>query len=270
MRRTALSLSLCMALLGAGCATVPSDPDAKAAYREANDPLEPLNRKVFGFNLILDRAVIKPAAKGYVRVVPRWGRDAIRNLVSNLNEPLVFTNNVLQGRFTRAGKTASRFALDSSLGLAGLIDFAGRHGLPRETGDFGQTLDAWGVPEGPYRILPALGPSNPRDGIGIGVDSYINPYRFVVEANHYPIVIAYGPIIVGGIDQRSRAIDALDAIEKESVDFYAALRSYFRQNRAAQLAGREAPPAPVQENIYDDPGAAARPKGAEDSGGLSR
>ena len=262
MNRAALSLSLCIALLGAGCAAVPSDPDARAAYREANDPLEPLNRKVFSFNLFLDRVLIKPVAKGYVRVVPRWGRDALKNFVFNLNEPLVLANNLLQGRLRRAGTTASRFVIDSSFGLGGLIDFAGLHGLRRETGDFGQTLHSWGVPEGPYLVLPVLGPSNPRDGIGLGVDSYINPYRFVVQANSFPTIIAYGPMIVGGIDERSRALDALDAIEKESVDYYASLRSYFRQNRVAILAGDGAPPAPVEENIYEDPGAATSPKGA--------
>jgi phospholipid-binding lipoprotein MlaA len=243
--------------MGGGCATVPKDPETRAVFREANDPLEPLNRKVFSFNQGLDSILIKPVAQGYVRAVPRPARDSIRNFLSNLNEPLVFANNVLQGQFRRAGTTAGRFVLDSTLGLAGLIDFAALHGLRKQTGDFGQTLFAWGVPEGPYLVLPVLGPSSPRDTIGLGADAYLSPYRFVVENNDSPTLIAYGPAILDGIDERSRAIDKLDAIQKEAVDYYSSLRSLFRQNREAQLRGGEAPPMPGQGTFYEDPGAAA-------------
>jgi len=266
-RRRAFALALALGLLGGGCATVPQDPDARAAFKEARDPLEPLNREVFAFNLALDRALIKPVAKGYVRLVPRWGRDAIRNFVANLNEPLVLANNLLQGRAGRAGTTVSRFILDSTVGLAGLIDFAGTRGLPRQRGDFGQTLWSWGVPEGPYLVIPVLGPSSPRDGLGLGVDSFINPYRFVVDNNEFPTVIAYGPMIIGGVDERARAIDALDAIERDSVDFYASLRSYYRQNRAATIRGGGPPPAPVHDDMYEDPDATRAPKG---EGSLTR
>ena len=257
MSRYALSIALGLALLEGGCASVPKDPGARAEYNEANDPLEPLNRKVFGFNLVLDRILIKPLAQGYLRAVPRPARDSIRNFLSNLNEPLVFGNNVLQGQFRRAGATAGRFVLDSTVGLAGLVDVGRRHGLQKQTGDFGQTLFAWGLPDGPYLVLPVLGPSNPRDAVGLGIDSYLNPYRYVVENNDNPTLLAYGPAILGGVDERSRSIDALDAIEREAVDYYASLRSLYRQNRAAQLRGNEALPTPGQGTFYEDPGAAA-------------
>jgi phospholipid-binding lipoprotein MlaA len=268
--RVPLRVALGLALLGGGCATVPKDPDARAAFSEANDPLEPLNRKVFGFNLFVDRILIKPVAQGYARALPRLARESIRNFVSNLNEPVVFANNVLQGQFRRAETTAGRFALDSTLGLAGLIDFASPRGMRKQTGDFGQTLFVWGVPEGPYLILPVLGPSNPRDTVGLGVDAYLSPYRFVVEDNDSPTLIAYGPAILGGIDERSRSIDELDAIEKEALDYYASLRSLFRQNRAAQLKGGDAAPTLGQDSFYEDPGVSPAEKGSTGADRLSR
>jgi len=268
VNRRAFIIGVGAAILG-GCAAVPKDPEARAGFREANDPFEPLNRKVFGFNQGLDSFLIKPVAKGYLRVVPRPARDSIRNFVSNLNEPEVFANNVLQGQFKRAGNTMGRFLLDTTVGIGGLFDVAGHYGHHRETGDFGQTLFVWGVPDGPYLVLPILGPSNPRDAAGLGVEAYINLYRYVVDDNQYPVLVAYGPAISGGIDERSRWIDQLDAIQKEAVDYYASIRSLFRQNRAAQLRGGEAPPAPEHGGFYDDPGAQTPPNAASGAGNVS-
>lgn len=270
MSRTARWLALGLALLGGGCATVPKDPEARAVFIETNDPLEPLNRKVFSFNQVLDSVLIKPVAQGYVRAVPRPARDSIRNFMSNLNEPLVFGNNVLQGQFRRAGTTAGRFVLNSTLGLAGLIDFAALHGLRKQTGDFGQTLYSWGAPGGPYLVLPVLGPSNPRDTVGLGTDAYLNPYRYAVENNDFPTLVAYGPAILGGIDERSRSIDKLDAIQKEAIDYYASLRSLFRQNREAQLRGGEEAPTPGEGTFYEDPGVATPEKPPPGAGQPSR
>ena len=246
MNRALLFCVLGLAALGGGCAAVPSDPAARAEFEAANDPWEPLNRRTFALNEFIDRHLLRPVVKVYVRVVPRPGRDAIRNFVSNLNEPVVFANNVLQGQLRRAGTTASRFVLDTTLGVGGLMDFAKNHGLPKQTGDLGQTFYVWGVHEGPYLVLPVFGPSNPRDAAGLGISYYFDPYRFVVEHNKVPTAVAYGPPILGGIDERARASDALDAIREDAVDYYASLRSFFRQNRAAQLRGNTpiAPPEP--------------------------
>jgi phospholipid-binding lipoprotein MlaA len=250
------------AVLLGGCAAVPKDPVARAEYREADDPLEPMNRRIFAFNEILDKAIIRPVAKGYVKVIPKAGRDGIKNFVSNLNEPLVFANNILQGQFSRAGTTAGRFVFNTTFGVGGVSDYAGRHGLPKQTGDLGQTFHVWGFPEGPYLMLPLFGPSNPRDGLGQAVTYFVDPYRFAVENNHAPTIVAYGPAVAGGVDERARALDPLDAIRKQSVDFYASLRSFFRQNRAAQLRGDTAPPAPGPDNFYEDPGAVSTPEPA--------
>jgi len=246
----------CLALLGGGCATVPTDPAERADFRAMNDPLEPLNRKVFAFNLFVDNNMIKPIAKAYVRVVPRPVRDSIKNFVSNLGESVVFGNDVLQLQFKRAEITACRFVLNTSIGIAGIFDFAETQGYHKQTGDFGQTLYAWGVPEGPYLVLPILGPSNPRDAAGQGMQAYLDPYRYVVENNHATFVVAYSPLILGDIDRRARAIDTLDAIQREAIDYYASLRSLFRQDRSAQLRGNAATPTPELEDFYEDPGRA--------------
>jgi phospholipid-binding lipoprotein MlaA len=134
----AARLACCgLLVLAAGCATVPRDPVALAAFKATNDPLEPLNRKTFAFNQGVDRALLKPLAKGYVWAIPGRGRDGIRNFIRNLHEPIVFFNNVLQGQFKRALTTAGRFVVNSTAGVAGVMDFAGRHGLARQHGDFG-------------------------------------------------------------------------------------------------------------------------------------
>lgn len=262
MKRAPLHPAWLAAVLLAGCASVPKDPAALAAFRANDDPLEPLNRRVFAVNEALDRAVIRPIAQAYVEVLPQPARDAVKAFVSNLNEPVVCANNLLQGQFRRAGTTACRFALDSTVGVGGLFDVARRWGLVKQTGDMGQTLHAWGAFEGPYLVIPVFGPSNPRDGVGMGLQAYLDPYRYVVANNHVSTLVAYSPAIAGDIDQRARALDALDALRKESIDYYAALRSLFRQNRAAQLGGDPSAPTPALEGMYDDPDAPSPQKPA--------
>jgi phospholipid-binding lipoprotein MlaA len=239
----------------AGCATPPRDPDALAAFKAANDPLEPLNRKTFAFNQHVDQFFIKPIAKGYRRAIPRTGRDGIRNFIRNLHEPIVLVNNLLQGELKRAGTTLGRFLANSTLGIAGIMDFAGRHGLKPQTGDFGQTLYVWGVHEGPYLVLPVMGPSSPRDAVGMVTDLFTNPILYVTPHFKYRTSFSVGVAVISGVDERSRNIDTLDEVQRETVDFYAALRSLYRQDRAAELRHGELPPAPKTEDLYSDPGA---------------
>jgi len=252
---------LAAVLLAGGCATVPRDPAARAEFRAQNDPLEPMNRRIFSFNLVVDRHVVKPIAKGYVRVVPGFARDALRHFLDNLNEPLVLLNDVLQGQIRRAGISAARFVLNSAAGPLGLRDVAAHNRLPPQTGDFGQTLFAWGVSDGPYLVLPLFGPSNPRDAIGGGVDVYLDPFRYFPRDRDWPSLNSGSRTLVSGIDERARNLDSLDAVERSSIDFYAALRSYYRQNRATELRHGQAPPPPA--DLYDDPGAAPAPPPAD-------
>jgi phospholipid-binding lipoprotein MlaA len=251
-RRLSVLLLACSAALG-GCATVPADPAARSAFEANHDPYEPLNRKVFAFNLVVDRYLIKPMAEVYRHVLPQRGRDAARHFLDNLNEPIVLTNLLLQGRFHEARITEARFIINSTIGIAGLRDAAARQQMPRQIGDFGQTLWSWGVKESPYLILPVLGPSSPRDGIGMGADVYLDPFRYVVRDENFPSAVTVSRLAADGIDKRSRNIEALDEMEHEAVDYYASFRSLFRQHRAAELnAGR---PAPLPSaDFYSDPG----------------
>ncbi|HZS81742.1 MAG TPA: VacJ family lipoprotein [Stellaceae bacterium] len=244
---------------------MPTDPAARAAFEEANDPLEPLNRTTFEFNRILDGLLIKNIALLYRTVLPDPVRTGIRHVLHNLNQPIVFANNMLQGELQRAGTTAARFSINTTLGLAGIFDVATGWGFPEQTGDFGQTLWSWGVPEGPYLVLPLLGPSDPRDAIGEGVDGYIDPFRYVARREHIK-EMNEARFVTDGVDQRAQAIPELEEIEKTSVDFYAELRSLWRQHRAQELSGTHsdflaAPPlVPAIENeLYQDPAKASPP-----------
>lgn len=258
MKRWPLLLLSCALLpCFSGCATVPRDPDALAVFKATNDPLEPMNRKTFAFNQGVDRVLLKPIAKVYIALLPARGRDGIRNFVANLHEPVVLVNNLLQGEFRRAATTAGRFVTNSTLGVGGVMDFAGRHGLARQSGDFGQTLFVWGVHEGPYLVLPVLGPSSPRDGFGMGADLFLNPLFYLTPDFRYKTGLSFWQAVVGGIDERARNIDTLDEIQREAVDFYASMRSLYRQNRAAELRHGAAPSTPADQDLYADPDATA-------------
>lgn len=230
-----------------GCATVSRGADGDAQ----NDPLEPLNRGVFAFNLALDRAVIKPIAQAYRSLLPEFIRNRVRAVIDNLNEPLVFANDVLQGRGDAADISGRRFLINSTLGLGGLFDRASEFGLAKQSGDFGQTLNAWGVHDGAYLVLPFFGPSNFRDAVGLSADLYGSlPGHVGPPATRRERGFAAGA--TDGIDLRSRNIETLDELEASSLDFYAYLRSVSRQHRRATL--REARVG-IPEEELSDPGA---------------
>ena len=241
-------------LLGAalwGCATPPTDPAERAVFEQNNDPLEPLNRKILDFNQLVDKVLLRPAAKAYVFAIPEDGRSAIRHVLNNMKEPTLFFNNVLQGEFKRAGITAGRFVVNSTVGFGGIVDVMALNGVERQSADFGQTLFVWGVPSGPYIVLPILGPSNPRDAIGQGVDSYADP--FTILANERGVTaLTTGRFLTDGLDQRASVLDVLDELQKNSVDFYAQLRSLTQQHRAAELRRGATPQA--EPGLYNDPG----------------
>ena len=174
-----LGAVLGVVLAVAACATPPTDPVARAEFDKTNDPLEPMNRKILDFNLFLDRILIKPVAEGYRWIVPEYARNRMRNFLDNLNEPVIFINDTLQGEFHRANTTAGRFLFNSTFGVGGLWDRASQIGMEKQSGDFGQTLYTWGVPDGPYLVLPLLGPSNPRDIVGMVVDGYADPFSYL-------------------------------------------------------------------------------------------
>ncbi len=217
-----------------GCATPPKDPAARAEFEQNNDPLEPANRYFFELNRFLDFLLIRPWADTYRLVVPEYGRERIHNILANMGQPIVFANEALQGRFSDSADTVGRFLVNSTLGIGGIFDVATDFGLPAKQGDFGQTLYTWGAPEGPYLVLPLFGPSNPRDTVGLGIDTYADPVSYAF-AHHKLVPANYATTGATVVDRRSEYIEPLDALEKSSIDFYAAERSMARQARAKAL-----------------------------------
>jgi phospholipid-binding lipoprotein MlaA len=225
------------------CATVPppTDAAAMAAYDEANDPLEPFNRAIFEFNLVADRYVIKPIAEAYGEL-PAGMRKSVRHFLDNLKAPLIAANSVLQGEPGRAADSLTRFVTNTIFGGLGLFDVVPE--IPKHDEDFGQTLAVWGLGEGPYLMLPILGPSNLRDLAGRGVDWFADPASRV--ANNAGVEWAtYARTGTSGVDERHHLLKPLDDLEKNSLDYYAALRNFYRQKRGHDI--RNGAPAPKKD-----------------------
>ena len=237
------------------CATPPTDPASRAQFEANIDPLEPMNRQIFAFDMFVDQWLIKPVAQVYHNVVPDPGKDAVRNFLGNLHEPVIFANDLLQTEFKRAGWTAERFALNSTVGVGGVFDVATRWGVEKQSGDFGQTLAHYGVPEMLYLVLPILGPSNPRDVVGMVADGYADPFSYLA-ADYGADVATYSRWGAEGIDQRDQNLSNLDELQKNAIDLYAEIRSLYRQHRAAELRhGEAAPVSDEMDELYRDPGA---------------
>lgn len=234
-RRWAIAvLALAVPLVG-GCATVPEDPEARAEYEERNDPLEPTNRAIFAFNMGIERSLLRPIGKAYLRIVPEFFRNRIRDFSNNFESPVTFANDLLQGKPDRAAQTAMRFVFNTLAGVAGFFDVAAQYGLERHEEDFGQTLAVWGLPPGPYLVLPLIGPSSVRHTIGRGVDTVSNPITMATP-NILALQIFF--VVRGSsafIDTYSRGISSIEDLERNSVDLYAAVRSLYRQNRQSEI-----------------------------------
>jgi phospholipid-binding lipoprotein MlaA len=239
LRLTLTGPLIMLALIVSGCATTPQNPQQPAVVGEDfNDPFEDTNRNIFDFNQVVDRHVLVPAAKAYRATLPQPVRDLVRDFLINLREPLIFANDTLQGNFGHAKDTVLRFVLNSTIGMAGLVDVAGRWGIPYHESDLGVTLGVWGVPEGPYLVIPVLGPSNPRDLGSETAEAFGDPWNRLVSGE--PWTLYWIPYVRGGvtgIDQRARYLDTLADIERTSLDYYATIRSLYRQRRAALIRG---------------------------------
>ena len=220
----------------AGCATPPpaSDPDAVADYQETNDPLEPTNRVVYAIDDGLDTVILRPVAKAYRAVVPAPVREGIHNVLSNLGTPVQLSNDMLEGKPRRAGDTTMRFLINTTVGVLGFFDVAKGWGYPDHDADFGMTMALWGLPEGPFLFLPILGPSDPRDAVGLGVDTAMDPFTWVGQGAAVT-ALDWSRFAVRAIDARERHLDDLDSIKKTALDPYATIRSLYRQHRHAQI-----------------------------------
>lgn len=223
---TTLSLSI------AACAN--NTGAAHKSHAEMSDPFEPVNRAVFGFNDVLDRVIIEPVAKAYRFVTPQVVQNSIQNFMRNLKSPIIVANNLLQGDIGGAGVATARFAINTTVGFVGLADVAQTQGLSYEPEDFGQTLAVWGMPSGPYIVLPIIGPSSVRDTAGLVVDSYADPVR-IVAFNSDNEWIYYTRTVVEGIDTRSRLLETIEDLRRNSLDYYASVRSIYSQKRQSLI-----------------------------------
>ena len=244
MRPAVLRLGAVFAagLMLAACATAPdpNDPEAVAEYNEINDPLEPLNRGIFEFNRGVDTLFLRPAATFYKAMVPPPIQDLVGNFLNNLKTPVVLLNDVLQGEPERAGDTLARFAINTTVGVLGFGDPATDMGFADHSEDFGQTLGVWGTGEGPYLVLPILGPSNPRDAVGKVVDVLTDPIWHYAQ-NTDREYIPNQRLVAEGIDFRARNLEEINDLERTSLDYYAAVRSLYRQVRDSEIRNSTSP-----------------------------
>ncbi len=220
----------------AGCATPPpaDDPDAVADYKATNDPLEPTNRVIFAINDGVDTVFLKPFALVYRNAVPDPVQRGAHNFLANLGSPVILANDILQGKPHRAGDTVARFAINTTVGLAGVMDVAKDAGFPRHDADFGQTLALWGVGGGPYLFLPVFGPSNPRDGVGMLGDMAFDPLTYLPGTGD----IGNAKLAKTGLaalDARASVLYELDKVKSTALDPYATIRSLARQYRQKQI-----------------------------------
>jgi phospholipid-binding lipoprotein MlaA len=241
---------ICLLLVFAGCASVPSGkPDAR-------DPWERFNRSVFRFNESLDRAIARPVAKGYVKVTPRVLRTGVSNFFSNLETVPNIVNDLLQGKMSQAGRDSGRFLLNSTLGLGGLFDPASSAGFEQGDEDLGQTLGKWGVKSGPYVMLPILGPSSVRDAFSRAADTYIEPVAYLSDESTRYIIRG-----VDLLDQRASLLE-LDAQLERTFDRYAFIRNAWLQRREYQVKDGDVDDQSMEleEGFMDDPAADPAPE----------
>lgn len=220
-------------VLISGCSTSQNIPPQENISNAENDPLEPVNRGIFAFNQAADKAVLKPVAKGYRWAVPDFIRGSVRNFFETLKQPGYFLNALLQGEAKEALYVLERTGINLTFGCLGLFDVATQLDVPAPDNDFGQTLAKWGWHnEGPFVMLPLLGPSSPRDAIGLAADAMTNPLDW--RLRHEPVIV-YGMTAAEGFAKREAAIELLDNLEKSSTDHYAAMRTMYRQNRQKKI-----------------------------------
>lgn len=226
-RMSKLAVAIPVVGLMTACAVPPKDdPEALAAFEEANDPFEPANRLIFAANSTIDTLVLQPVAVTYRDLAPQELKTPFENLITNLYMPISFINAVLQGDWERADKAAQRFA-------GGVATLMLGNTMPDEAPvyeDAGQTLGVWSVDAGPYVMLPLLGPSNFRDTTGTVIDWFVDPFGLFGTTK---LAIARGSS--RAVIDRSKNVDAVRDLERNSLDYYAAVRSLYRQRREAEI-----------------------------------
>jgi phospholipid-binding lipoprotein MlaA len=216
------------------------------------DPIQPFNRAIYNFNDGVDKILIRPLAVGYRKFIPARLRSGVNNFFNNLRAPTTLINDVLQGKPSRAKETVDRFLINSTLGVLGLVDVASKLGFPDHEEDYGQTLAVWGVPSGPYIVLPLLGPSTIRDAVGKVPEFAIADPLWDPD----DISVTVARFAVRAVDIRSRLLD-IDRILKMQVDPYLFMRELYFQNRIAQISDgaiskKPADVSPIEQEILEN------------------
>lgn len=229
-------IALMMMLVLSGCAT---------PYNR-KDPLEPMNRKIYKFNDTVDKAVLKPVAKGYQAVVPLPLRVVVGNFFSNLDDVVVVVNDVFQLKGRQAFSDAGRVFINSTLGFAGLVDVAGPSGYPKHNEDFGQTMGYWGLEAGPYLVIPFMGPSTLRDSLGTIADAQFYPlYRTTVVARKNSLVVLHA------VDRRADLLESGNLLTEAALDPYLFMREAYLQHRTSLIYDGN-PPMENDDDEIDD------------------
>ena len=246
MRQSLLALIVCsIGLALAGCAA--SDTRAAEESGAANDPFESFNRKMYALNMSVDKVALKPIAKGYKRFVPSPVRRSFANVFANFRTPGSALNNFLQGKPKRGFNELGRFLFNSTLGIAGIFDVATAGGMERYDENFSQTLAVWGLPEGPYLVLPVLGPHSLLDAAGVPVDYYSD------LNTHLTSGVKDRLYLFRLVDARARLL-AADTLLDSSNDPYVTLRESYLQNREFEIYDGEPPEDPdfLEEELFED------------------
>lgn len=216
------------------------------------DPLEPLNRKIFWFNDKFDYYIMEPIAEGYEDIMPDSVEECVGNFFSNLKFPVLLVSDVVQLKFGQALTHTRRFLLNSTVGFAGFFDVATAAGIKEHDEDFGTALGYYGIGEGPYLVIPFIGPSNLRDGFGLAVDSFISPLSYINYADVDSDTqwgVTVGTRALQLVDTRAGLLDAIDSAKEASVDFYLFMQAAYHQHRQGLIYDGN---APEEEDVFAD------------------
>lgn len=240
-------------LSAVGFAAVLAVPGLASAQTAQSDPWEGFNRQMYAVHDGVDQAVLEPIARGYRFITPEFVQGGVLNFLRNLRGPVIFANDVLQGEFGRAGVTAARFGINSTLGIVGIFDPATGMGLERHDEDFGQTLAVWGVDSGPYIFVPLMGPTTVRDGAGRIVDIVFDPLTWLEFDEVDEVRI--GRTILAGVAARELVLEAVDDIRRDSVDPYVTIRTSYGllRDSAIQNGPTDVQDLPEFEDIDEEP-----------------
>lgn len=244
--RAAMALAASALMLLDGCATGPT--------ANPKDPIEPFNREISRINEDFDKGVLRPVAQLYADYIPSPVQTAVDNFFSNVGDVYSAVNNLLQGKPSRAAEDTMRVAINTVLGIGGLIDIATPGGLPKYKEDFGQTLGVWGVPAGPYLVLPLFGPSTVRDTAGMLVDRQIDP-----SAYFYPVSLRNSLVGVRIVAGRAQLLGATNLLEQAALDKYAFMRDAYLQRREYLIYDGNPPSQEGDESESDGAAAPQQP-----------